>query len=46
MSQIGYVTCDNVTNNDTMMSEFTHHVEGMTKQEFPWQKRWLTPEVS
>lgn len=41
MSQIGYITCDNATNNDTMMYEFAYQVEGMIKQEFPWRKRWL-----
>lgn len=39
--KIGYVTCDNVANNDTMMEHFSKHIEDETKKKFDFKKQRL-----
>lgn len=39
--QIGYITCDNAANNDTMMEHFAVHIEAHTKKTFDHKKRRL-----
>jgi hypothetical protein len=39
--QIGYVTCDNATNNDTMLTEFALRYEEKTGKNFDVMKRHI-----
>ena len=38
-AQIGHVTCDNASNNDTMMEFFGKYIETRTKKPFPHESR-------
>jgi hypothetical protein len=37
--QIGHITADNATNNDTMMEFFAKYIEKRTKKPFPYKDR-------
>ena len=39
--QVGYVTCDNATNNDTMMTEFASHINNNTGKPYDLKKHHL-----
>ena len=38
LSQIGYIICDNASNNGTMLQEFTWCYKGKTKESFDVKK--------
>ncbi|CAK5280783.1 unnamed protein product [Mycena citricolor] len=40
-SKVGFVTCDNASNNDTMMSEFAFHIEFRTGRKYNGTERRL-----
>jgi len=37
--KVGHVTCDNASNNRTMMKELAARLEGTTGKEYTWEKR-------
>jgi hypothetical protein len=37
--KVGHVTCDNASNNITMMKEFVARLEFVTGKKFDWKKR-------
>ncbi|KAG6893959.1 hypothetical protein C0993_012623, partial [Termitomyces sp. T159_Od127] len=37
--KIGHITCDNTSNNSTMLQEFARHLKDALGKEFPWKKR-------
>jgi hypothetical protein len=38
-SQIGHITADNASNNDTLMELFAKYIEKRTKKSFPYEDR-------
>lgn len=39
LCQVGHISCDNATNNGTMLQEFADRMRTATKKKFNWRKR-------
>ena len=39
MTKVGHVTCDNASNNRTMMKEFAARLKVTTGKKYDWKKR-------
>jgi len=37
--KVGHVTCDNVSNNSTMLKEFAARLQAITGNEYNWKMR-------
>jgi hypothetical protein len=38
-TKVGHVTCDNASNNTTMMKEFAARLKNATGKKYTWKKR-------
>jgi hypothetical protein len=38
-SQVGHVTCDNASNNLTMLRELAMHIDAATEKKYKWQQK-------